>query len=212
MWYLGGHTITGVGWDGPRSIAVEFQSTYLSGWLWQLYAGRRRIGTTSLPTQRRIGGQLILDGAPAPLTLIRVPVGERLADYGAEIPPLPWNRFVLGWRAESFPADTHRFQIAAAREPGGEVDPGNILAEPPYAGPGPYTLMLPPLARSGEWTYRITPYDDARPLGNPGTPSDVVVTALVPPPDFVPQADGQRFSVAVEADTLRLGFSYGRQD
>lgn len=63
LWYLGGHTIVGVGWEGPRAVRVDFVSQYLTGWQWQLYAGRKLIGVTTLPTARSVVGQLLVDDA-----------------------------------------------------------------------------------------------------------------------------------------------------
>lgn len=209
LWYLGGQTIVKAGWASARAVAIEFVSQYTSGWQWQLYAGRQRIGVTDAATDRRIVGQLIVDDVPAPLTLIRVRDDQRLTDFGPQLPSVPWHRFELLWSATSFPADTARFVLTASTAPGEPPDADNILAEPPFAGDGAYGYRLPPLPRSGAWTYRVTPYDDARPLGNPGTPAEVTVQAAVPPPDVTMFDDGRRFSVNVDEGELMVSFTYG---
>ncbi len=208
-WYLGGQTITAAGWAGARAVYVDFVSTYGTGWHWQLYAGRLRIGTTDTSRDRRIIGQLIVSTAPAPLTLIRVDTPNRLTDFGPLLPPVPWHRFELRWSASSFPVDTSRFVLTASLAPGEEPDPANILAEPAFTGDGDYAFRLPPLPRSGDWKYAVTPYDNARPVGNPGTPAVVTVAAAVPPPDVALQEDGTRFSAAIGGGNLLVTFAYG---
>lgn len=209
MYFLGGHTITKAGWAGPRAVYVEFVSQYTSGWVWQLYAGRKRIGSTLVPADRRVVGQLIVDDAPAPLTVVRVDIANRLTDYGPQLPEMPWHRFLLQWSAASYPADTDRFIITASSAPGEAADANNVLAEPQFIGDGDYQLVLPPLPQSGAWTYRITPVDNALPDGNTGTPEDVTVTAEVPPADLAMQSDGNRFTAAVSGGVLTVSFGYG---
>ena len=92
-WYLGGMRIVGVGWEGPRAVRVDFVSQHLTSWQWQLYAGRKLIGVSTLPTARSVVGQLLIDDAPAQLLLLRVAAASRLTDFGALIPAESFHRF-----------------------------------------------------------------------------------------------------------------------
>lgn len=206
--FLGGMTLIGAGWLGPRAVYVDFVSTNTAD-VYQLYAGKTRIGTTLRPSERRIVGQLFQDEAPATLTLVRVDKANRLTDYGDQIPYVPWHQYELQWTAAAMAADTDHFEITASSAAGEAVDSANILAKLPYIGDGAYQFVLPPIAETGSWIYRITPRDNAQPDGNAGTASNVTVNAVVPPPDFEQDSDGNRFTLAVAAGELVVGFTYG---
>jgi len=205
--YLGGLTPFNTGWLGPRAVYIDFVSDITTDY-YQLYAGRKKIGSTSSPRERRLIGQLVAGEAPATLTIVRVPPRNRLVDYGDRLPAVPWARYVLEWSALNYPSDAVRFDVTASTEPGGAPDPDNIVGVVRYTDQRAYSLLLPPLPESGEWTYRITPRDDAEPSGNAGTVTDVVVDAELPPPDLTLDADGNRFSLAVDAGELVASFSY----
>lgn len=208
MWFLGGMTIVAAGWLGPRAVYLDFVSQYTADWLWQLYANRRMIGTTVRPGERRIVGQLIPIDSPAPLTLVRVPVAERLVDHGADLPVQPWNQYRLEWEAESYPPDTSHFDLTGSLVVDGPVNDANVIARIPFRGDAEYGFDLPPLAQAGDWSFRITPRDNAKPLGNAGTASDVTITARIPPRDVV-ASSGQRFTLAAASGTLTADFVYG---
>lgn len=208
MWYLGGQTIVAAGWVGPRAVYVDFVSEYTSGWHWQLYAGRTLIGVTAASTSRQVVGQLVVDDAPAPLTLVRVDAANRTTNYGDLIPRQPWNRYALAWTASSYPADADHFQITGSPAAGEAVSDDNVIARVPFRGDGDYRFALPPLATAGEWDFRITPRDNALPSGNAGTPTDVSITAEIPPADLPLDDGGNRFTLAVEAGDLVAAFSY----
>ena len=208
MFFLGGHTIVGAGWTGYRGVRVDFVSQFTAGWFWQLYANRTLIGRTSSPTQRSVIGQLIPSTTDCPLTLVRVDPGSVLVDYGDRLPDLPWNRFGLDWSAESYPADSHHFEITGSRVADGPVDSTNLLANVPFAGDGAYSFILPPITDTGEWSYSVTSRDDALPLGNAGTVQTVSIDALVPPPDFTPTQRGNRFRLLVEDSVIITRFTY----
>lgn len=206
--YLGGMTIVKAGWLGQRSLFVEFVSDYTSGWLWQLYANRTLIGRTSSPRERRVVGQLLDAAVPAPLTLLRVDSANALTDYGASLPAQPWNRFALEWTAAGYPSDAHHFEVTGSLEAGEAVDADNVLANIPFTGNGPYRFVLPPLASAGDWSFAITPRDDALPAGNAGTVEEVTITAAVPPPDLPFDDEGDRFTLSAEAGVVTAAFSY----
>ena len=208
--YLGGHTPIAAGWAGPRAVYVDFVSDYLTGWHWQLYAGRTLIGVTKSTTNRRVVGQLLADDAPASMLLIRVDAANRLTDYGASLPDVPWHRFALEWTASGYPVDASHWDLAASNAAGEDVDAENIIARIEYRGDMDYRFVLPPLPTAGAWKYRLTPRDNALPLGNAGTAANITIDAEIPPPDVALLSDGNRFTMAVDGDTSELvvAFSY----
>lgn len=206
-YYLGGMTPFKTGWLGPRAVFVEFASD-LTDSVYQLYAGRKLIGSTISPRERRVSGQLLVDDAPCPLTVVRVPSANRLTDYGPLLPAQPFNRFALEWAAAGYPADAKCFEITASLVAGDPADPDNVLARVEYIGDRSYRFQLPPLPSGGVWTYRITPRDDALPSGNAGTATDVEVDAVLPPADLEMDDDGNRFSLALSAGELTASFEY----
>lgn len=207
--FLGGMRIVNSGWMGYRAVFVDFVSSHRSGFVFQLYANRTMIGRTTLATERRIIGQLVDEDSPAPLTLIRVDSGNALTDYGPQIPQRPWNRFNLQWSASSFPADAACFEITGSTEADGAIDPENVIARVPFNGDGAYQYALPPIARSGDWQYAVTPRDNSMPLGNAGTSQTVTVAAVVPPPDVVMDQDGKRFTLTADEGVITAEFVYG---
>lgn len=211
LWYLGGMTITNAGWLGPQSVYVDFVSQYGDGdgWLWQLYANRTLIGGTSWQGERRAIGQLLSSGVPTVLTLIRVDAAEILTDFGQELPAGPWNRFLLSWDASGSDDDLHHWDITAGANPGDSPDPENIIARVPYYGDRAYSFLLPPFDKTGTWNYAVTPRDNAKPLGNAGTPVVVSIASATPPPDVAFNDDSSRFTVAIEAGVLTAAFSWG---
>lgn len=207
-WFLGGMTITGAGWSGAGAIHVDFVSQYTDGFLWQLYANRRCIGHTTAPTQRRIYGQIAETDGQTPLTLVRVSADSVLDDVGSLLPKVPANRYQLTWVASSYPADTSRFDITASTEAGGAVDDTNLIGSVPFGGNGAYSFPLPFLTETGDWNYRITPRDDALPVGNAGETTDKTIAALVMPPDVAYDESGNRFSLSASGGVVTVGIRY----
>lgn len=206
-WYLGGQTIVGAGWVGPRAVYVDFVSDEDGGWHWQLYAGRTMIGVTQSSASRQVVGQLIADEAPATLTLVRVDAANRTTDYGALLPEVPWHRYRLNWTATSYPADTSHFDILASPSAGEAVD-SEPVARVPFRGNGDYSFSPSPFPSAGDWAFRIVPRDNALPLGNAGTATDVTITAALPPADLPLDSDGNRFTLTVDAGDLIAAFAY----
>lgn len=207
-WQLGGFTITRAGWTGPHAVRLDFVAAP-TGHQFQLYANRTLIGTTDSPSERSIVGLLPPSEIPAPLTLIRVDRSQVLHDFGPELPPVPWNRFRLRWSTAGFPADTDHVDIVASPAAGEPYDPANIVAGVPWLGDGDYQYELPPIGGGGTWQFAAIPRDDAKPLGNAGTPAIVSIVARVPPPDVAEDEDGQRFSLAAVGGELTATFAYG---
>lgn len=206
---LDGVRITGVGWSGRRALLVEFETIYTDR-LHQLYAGRCLVGATRTIAERRILFQLNpTTGTPVTLMLAAVPDGEGSIDYGHLFGRLPANRYVLSWTAAGYPADADHFEITASTEPGGEVDPENVLKRLHFVGDGDYTWETPYLDGSGQHKFRITPRDDCEPAGNAGTATEITVYSLLPPDDVAFNADGSRFSLAEAGGVVTLDFAYG---
>lgn len=208
MYFLGGMTITGIGWAGPQSVWLDFVSTHATGFRWQLYANRKLIGTTDTPGQRRIIGQLPPSDIPYPLTLVRVDEANVLTDYGAQIPAQPWNRYRLRWSASGMDADLHHFDIVAGTAAGELVDEENVVARVPYVGAVEHSYELSEITESGTWQFGIVPRDNALPLGNAGTTSTVDVEAVVMPPDVAMDADGNRFTLTAVGGVLTATIAY----
>lgn len=206
--YLGGHQILRAGWAGPSAVYVDFATTHTTGFLWQLYANRSLIGVTEGFADRRIIGQLVPSAIGAPLTLVRVPAGNVYISYGADLPKRPWNRFAITWDAASYPADAHHFDITGSSEAGGDIDPENVLARIPFTGDGSYRFDVPALEAGGTWKFGVTPRDNAVPLGNAGTTTEITVVANVPPPDVETDEDGNRFTLTADGGVVTAAFEY----
>lgn len=204
---MGGLQITDAKWIGQHSLQISFASNLVNRYF-QLYAGRRLVGVTETTRARRIIGQVMPTLIPAPMTVLAVTPDDRLTDYGPQLPPRPWNRYRLDWSTSAYPSDAKFFDLAASTVAGGAVDSANLIARIEYVGDIAYSFDLPELTSGGLWTYRLTPRDDALPLGNPGTPEEVEIAALVYPKDLALRSDGNRFTAAVEAGVLTCEFSY----
>ena len=154
---LDGVWIKSIGWAGRRSLMVEFGTIYENR-LHQLYAGRCLVGHTRRISERRIIFQFNpTTGTPATLMLAAVSDGEGSVEYGDRFGRLPANRYVLRWSASSYPADADHFEITGSTEPGGEVDPENVLKRLQFVGDGVYEWETPYLDGSGQHKFRITP-------------------------------------------------------
>lgn len=205
--WLGRHRITKIGWLGRREIFVDLVSDRTDR-LYQLYSGRRLIGTTVTTTERRVTGQVQPSDAMIPITIVSVPVADRFTDYGSQLPSWPWSRYKLKWNAASYPADAKLFEITSGTTPGGAVDSTNVVARTLFKGDGDYEQELPPIPKSGEWNYEITPVDDSKPNGNKGTAATAQINALVPPLDLLMRSDGTRFTVSAASAVASFDFTY----
>jgi hypothetical protein len=157
MPFLGGFDIVDSGWLGPNAVYVDIDTSY-SGKLYQLYAGRTRIG---LSGTTRIVGQLQPSPSPPPLVVVAVEPANQSVDYGPLLPAWPSDRYELEWSTADSPADMDHFLVTGSDAPGDAVDPNNVLARVAFIGDGPYALDLPPLGQCGVWQFTVTPYDNA---------------------------------------------------
>lgn len=206
--FLGGQTITGMGWAGRHAVFVDFVSQYTTGFLWQLYANRKLVGTAESPRQRRIIGQVVPSPVPYPLTLVRVSSDDVLTDYGSVLPSQAWNRHRLSWTAPGLSANTDHFDVISGNAPGEAPDPDNVIARVPYYGDVPYSYQLSAISEAGDWQFGIVPRDNALPLGNAGDETDVTVTVVVMPADLSQDINRNRFSLSAAAGVLTAHFAY----
>lgn len=204
---LGGFRITDVQWVGPLAIAVTVETDYTDRYL-QLYAGRRLIGVTDTAGELTVIGQLQPAHCPHALIVVMCEEGEQLDDVGDQLPPRPYNQFDLAWEADSYPDDAKWFEITAATEADGAVDPDNVIARVKYIGDGQYAFLLPPINEPGEWAYTLTPRDDAEPSGTAGDPADIAEDALPYPPDVAIDDDGVRLTAEIDTGVLTVAFAY----
>lgn len=206
--FLGRLRIKSSGWDGRNTVFVSFESHY-DDRVVQLYAGRTLIGVTNDPTETRVVGQLVPSESPTPLTLLAVLLADQFTDFGPDLPRVPWNRYELGIDATDYVADdaVSKFELSQSPAAGEALDATNIIANVPYIGARQYLYRLPPLPTSGEWEFGTTPYDDAKPDGNPGTLTTTTINALIAPPDFTLDRNGNRFGVEVVDGTAEFEFT-----
>ena len=195
---------------GPGAVYVDFQSDYTDGdWLFQLYAGRTLIGRTLIGGDRRIFGQLPYSPSPARLTLLRVDAAYIDTNFGDDFPDVVQaSRYRLQWTASGSSADLHHWDVTGGAAAGDDPAPENILGRVPYYGDRAYSFDLPPFEGPGDWSYAVTPRDNALPLGNAGTPAEVTITANVPPPDLAFEDDEARFTATVEAGVLTVDYAW----
>ena len=129
---------------------------------------------------------------------------------------LPAGSVASGVLVQLTEGTTYKDQIFACTSNGSVVGtaPGESpatfrVARVPFLGNTDYRFLLPPLTAGGAWEYAVVPRDGSLPEGNAGTPATVTIDAAVYPPDLTRQADGSRFSIAVDAGDLVLGFTPG---
>lgn len=190
--YLGGLAITGAEWVGPSALSISFSTTWGNDYFYQLYAGRSLIGATSSRTQRKVVGQLVPTDWPQYLQLLAVDPADRDTDFGDDLPPRPYNRAKIQFQATSWPADSKSIEVRAGTEPGGDVDPENIVGRAVFNGNRPYAVLTEPLEGSGSWNLEVVGRDNRLLGGNEGESLPAEVEVLATPPD-----------VALDPTTLR---------
>lgn len=204
--YLGGFSITSVGWLSSQAIAVAFSSSYGSRYQYQLYAGRSLIGVTRGTGQRVVIGELEPSDWPQHLTLLAVRPAFSLVDYGRRLPLRPYNKARITFSTASWPDDAKLIELSAGTVPGGAVDAGNILERIFFDHDGEFEIFSPAMPGSGQWNFEVAGRDNRQPDGNRGTALAVSADLLAHPPDVVLQPDNTRFSVAVAAGVATVTF------
>lgn len=203
---MGGLRITEMDWIGQHTLEVRYE-TNLVDRFFQLYAGRKLVGVSETMVGRVVLGQVMPTLIPPPMTLLAVTPDDRLTNFGHKLPPRPWNRYRLDWSANSYPPDSRFFDVEAS--PAAGEEPETLLARVEYLGDISYSFDLPELTSGGLWQYRLTPRDNALPLGNAGTAETVEIAALVYPADVALDEDGNRFQVALVEGVATISFDWG---
>ena len=203
---LGGFEVTQLKAIGLNSVRATISPAVADRYL-QIYSGRRLVGVSEFAGASKVIGQIDPSHCPSPITIVMVAADERLTDFGPQLPPLPFNQFQIDWEADSFPADAKWFEVTACTEAEGAIDPENVLSRIAYIGDGSYRFTTPAITAPGEWSYRVTPLDDATPGGNAGTAADVAMDVIPYPPDVLSE-DGQRLTAEVADGILTVGFQW----
>lgn len=205
--FAGGLAIMSIVWVSPTAIRCVFTTTYGTTYLYQLYAGRIRIGSTFDGSERAVVGQLQPSLYPQEITLLAVDPAERLTDYGAELPLRPYNRVRLRFNTVGFASDTKYIDVTGSMEPGGAVDDSNLINRVLYDVDRTYEVITPALSGTGNWDFEIFGRDDKPAEGNAGTALAVSADVLAIPPDVVLNSDGTRLSVSVDSGVATITFT-----
>lgn len=201
--YLGGMKMTAAQWVSTHAVRVHFTSTWGTACVYQLYAGRSLIGSTTNPSERSIVGQLQPSTWPQFLQLVAVAPAQRLTDYGSSLPLRPYNRVRITAAITDPDGDAAFVELTGGTTPGGAVDDANVLDRIPFKTAGDYSITTAPLEGSGEWNFELATLDDKPPDGNRSTPLEVSATVLATPPD-VSLSGGRRLSVALDAGVATI--------
>lgn len=207
MMLCGSSKINRVLWAGRNSIRVDF-STPETAYLWQLYAGRRLIGQTKSPDERSILAPLQASLYPVWLSLLAVDGADIDVDHGSTLPQRPYNRARFTVSTSSWPSDTNTIEVAAATEPGGAVDPDNVVASAFWDIDRSYEITTPCVGPSGTWAFEVAGRDEKEPDGNRGTPLSVSLDILTQPPDVAVDSTGNRFTPTATGSVLSVPFTY----
>lgn len=205
--FSGGHLITGVSWEGPFALLVRFSTTY-SDMLHQFYVGRSLVGWTERADERSLICNVQDSLWPEHYQLLAVDPAERDTDYGALLPPRPYNRVKL-----AFPivggGDTESIEITGSPAPGDPVDNDTILERILYDTDRDYEAITDPLPGSGDYDFEIAKVDFCKPDGNRGDPLAITAAGILAhPPDVEYAADGyNRFTVETDATDVTVSFT-----
>lgn len=204
--YLGGHSITAMTWDGAQALRVLFETTYGTTYQYQLYVNRILAGYTLSTSDRSIVANVQPGEWPQHITLLAVDPAEVQTDYGADLPPRPYNQAKLtidttGW------TDARYIEITAGTEPGGAVDADNVLQKVLFDQVREYPYITDPLRGSGIWNFGAGGVDATEPDGNRGDVDTASVSINAHPRDVEYQEDGTRFAIAVGGGNLTVLFT-----
>lgn len=206
MAFLGGLRILDATYLSPLALQVTFESVYTDK-LYQLYAGRLRIGATGDLSERAVVGQLQPSLYPQHITIVAVDPADRLTDLGDDLPKRPYNRVRLRFTTSGSASDTKFFDVTGSTEPGGAVDSGNLIDRIPFDIDRQYEVLTPPLPGSGEWDFEVFGRDDKPADGNAGTALALSADVLAYPPDVALGDDGTRFRVEVSGGLATVTFT-----
>lgn len=206
--FLGGHAITGISVEGPFALRVRFSTTYTDK-CHQVYIGRKLAGQTESPSDTEVICSYVPSDWPehGP-QLLAVEPGNKLTDYGALLPPRPYNSVKLKWTTSGWSPDTRFCEVTAGTEPGGSVDLTNVLQRVLFDADREYEYVTDPLPGTGDWDFEIAGRDATLPDGNRGTAASVSASIYAHPPDVDFTSDGyNRFELAAAAGELTASFT-----
>jgi hypothetical protein len=206
MAYLGGFVITAQAWEGPQSLRIILSSTYDDTYRYQLYVNRVLTAVTQSTTDRDLLATVFPALWPQEIQLVAVDPTDVGTDYGAQLPPRPYNQVKMqitpsGW------TDARLLEITGGTTPGGAVDASNLLGRILFDLNREYDFITDPLAGSGAWNFKVAGVDETAPFGNRGTPATATVTILAHPPDVLYQPDGTRFATQLTGGNLVVNFT-----
>lgn len=202
-----GHEITSAVGLTDSTFIVHFDSAYEDSYLHQLYVGRTLAGVTESVWDRHVIGQYFPSVYPEHVQILAVDPSDKFTDFGSDLPDRPYNRVKITYSTTGFSLDTKLIEISSGTEPGGAVDETNIIASSLFQGVGTFSQITTPLGPGGEWNFEVAGRDGTKPDGNRGTPLEISATIQAHPPDLVPDADGERFTVTAAAGVLTLDYA-----
>src|SRR3990167_2070335 len=205
--YLGGFTITRIRYITQTELVITFTTTYGSSYVYQVYRGRQLCGVSNANTDRSVIALVPPADYPEPITLLAVERHERDTDYGSLLPKRPYNKSKFTVTTSGWPADSDRIEIAAGTTPGGAVDLSNIIEQMLFDTDRSYTLITRPLDGTGTWNFEVAGRDTTMIDGNRGTAAAVALDILSHPRDVTFQADGNRMSYSVAAQSLTVNYT-----
>lgn len=203
--YSGGFEITTLKSDG-LVVYLQFTSTYDDLYQYQVYVNRVLSGVTEHTIDRSLYFEVTPTEWPQEIQLLAVDPAERLTDYGADLPPRPYNQVKLTIDASAW-TDAVRLEVTSGTTPGGSVDDTNIIGRVLFDEARSYDFITDPLQGSGTWNFKAYGVDGTLPVGNQGTPTSASVTIVSRPPDVTPLDDGTRFASSASGGTLTVSFN-----
>lgn len=198
----GGHRITSIAYISATAVRVRFTSS-LTGKLYQLYIGRRRVAVTEGEGQREIVAQYSATRYPEVFSLVAVDHADKLTDYGDSLPKRAYIRARVTFNTTGWSSDADLIKLFRSDAPGGAVNITTPRKTILYAGEKTYTMETDPLQGSGTWNIEVAGYDNRPNGGNKGTVGTGSVTVIATPPDLE-QSSGERFSISMDTGTATI--------
>lgn len=200
---LGNCHITDARWIGPFDLRVEFVTEHTAK-LHQLYVGRSLMACTETFGDSVLFAIVQPSLYPQHLTLLAVEPSEKATDFGANLPPRPFNRVKVGFSTVGWPADSKLIVMTAGDTPGGAVNSENELLRIEHDIARSYEVIGPPMSGTGDWNFELTGQDK---VGNAGTAAAFEQHVYAHPPDVAFADDGTRFTAQASGGVLNVTFA-----
>jgi len=200
---LGHCHITDARWIGPFDLRVAFATQHTTK-LHQLYVGRSLVACTETFGDSVLFAIVQPSLYPQHLTLLAVDPSEKATDFGADLPPRPFNRVKVGFSTIGWPADSKLIVMTAGDAPGDAVNPDNELLRIEHDIAREYEVIGPPMSGTGDWNLELVGEDN---VGNAGTATDFDQHVYAHPPDVAFADDGTRFTAQAVAGNLNVVFA-----